>query len=144
MDRKYNHRSRAKADLAAILPKSWYHLRLSVRHPARVPTWDAIVLTARALNKLSSSEPNSWVGSLIPLLPLLYPIHVGSGATTLHAILELAKLYQQLALDSQVPILMLCLWEMLKFYRKIQDDLKASGIYVFNFFFDFIIFTCIV
>ena len=35
-----------------MLKKSWYHLRLSVRHPSRVPTWDAIVLTALQLATL--------------------------------------------------------------------------------------------
>ncbi|CAI8615749.1 unnamed protein product [Vicia faba] len=39
-------RRRTKEDLASLMRKSWYHLRLSVRHPSRVPTWDAIILTA--------------------------------------------------------------------------------------------------
>ncbi|OWM66593.1 hypothetical protein CDL15_Pgr013810 [Punica granatum] len=44
--KKHSLRSKQKADLGSVLRKSWYHLRLSVRHPSRVPTWDAIVLTA--------------------------------------------------------------------------------------------------
>lgn len=129
MERKYNHRSRVKADLAAILRKSWYHLRLSVRHPARVPTWDAIVLTAASPEQAQLYE---WqlkrakrmgriADSTVTLaVPDPHGQRIGSGAATLHAILELAKHCQQLSLESQVPILMQCLWEILKFYREIQ------------------------
>ncbi|KAH9617219.1 hypothetical protein KSS87_017505 [Heliosperma pusillum] len=39
-------RRHTKSDITATLRKSWYKLRLSVRHPTRIPTWDAVVLTA--------------------------------------------------------------------------------------------------
>ncbi|KAH0728803.1 hypothetical protein KY284_004668 [Solanum tuberosum] len=110
MERKYNHRSRVKADLDAILRKSWYHLRLSVRHPARVPTWDAIVLTAASPEQAQLYE---WqlkrakrmgriADSTVTLaVPDPHGQRIGSGAATLHAILELAKHYQRLSLESQ-------------------------------------------
>lgn len=110
MERKYNHRSRVKADLTAILRKSWYHLRLSVRHPARVPTWDAIVLTAASPEQAQLYE---WqlkrakrmgriADSTVTLaVPDPHGQRIGSGAATLCAILELAKHYQQLFLESQ-------------------------------------------
>ncbi|PWA76489.1 L-fucokinase/GDP-L-fucose pyrophosphorylase [Artemisia annua] len=41
-----NQKSSNSTNLEEILRKSWYRLRLSVRSPRRVPTWDAIVLTA--------------------------------------------------------------------------------------------------
>lgn len=114
MERRYNQRSRVKADLAATLRKSWYHLRLSVRHPARVPTWDAIVLTAASPEQAQLYE---WqlkrakrmgriADSTITLsVPDPHGQRIGSGAATLHAILQLAEYYQQLALNSQVSIL---------------------------------------
>lgn len=114
MERKYNHRSRVKADLAAVLRKSWYHLRLSVRHPARVPTWDAIVLTAASPEQAQLYE---WqlkrakrmgriADSTVTLaVPDPHGQRIGSGAATLHAIMELAKHYQQLSLESQVECL---------------------------------------
>lgn len=135
MERKYNHRSRVKADLAAVLRKSWYHLRLSVRHPARVPTWDAIVLTAASPEQAQLYE---WqlkrakrmgriADSTVTLaVPDPHGQRIGSGAATLHAIMELAKHYQQLSLESQVPIL--------KLYREIQGFKGTVIIYKLQIF----------
>nr|GMD31516.1 bifunctional fucokinase/fucose pyrophosphorylase [Ipomoea batatas] len=97
-------RSRHKADLAATLRKSWYHLRLSVRHPARVPTWDAIVLTAASPEQAQLYE---WqlnrakrmgriAHSTVTLaVPDPHGQRIGSGAATLHAIFALANHYQR-------------------------------------------------
>lgn len=106
MDKMQNDhkRSRPKADLAATLRKSWYHLRLSVRHPARVPTWDAIVLTAASPEQAQLYE---WqlnrakrmgriAHSTVTLaVPDPHGQRIGSGAATLHAILALANHYQR-------------------------------------------------
>ncbi|KAK3036081.1 hypothetical protein RJ639_029834 [Escallonia herrerae] len=101
-------RSRPKVDLAGILRKSWYHLRLSVRHPTRVPTWDAIVLTAASPEQ---AELYQWqlrrakrvgriAGSTVTLaVPDPDGQRIGSGAATLNAIYALARHYQQLGLD---------------------------------------------
>lgn len=136
MERKYNIRSRGKADLAGILRKSWYHLRLSVRHPARVPTWDAIVLTAASPEQaqlyewqLKRAKRMGRIADSTVTLAVPDPDgqRIGSGAATLHAILELAKHYQEISLDSQVTYLMQCIW--------IQDFKGMVYVYVkFNFF----------
>ncbi|GAY45752.1 hypothetical protein CUMW_091760 [Citrus unshiu] len=99
---------RAKADLAAILRKSWYHLRLSVRHPSRVPTWDAIVLTAASPEKaelyewqLRRAKRMGRIASSTVTLAVPDPEgqRIGSGAATLNAIFSLAMHYQKLCLD---------------------------------------------
>lgn len=99
---------RAKADLAAILRKSWYHLRLSVRHPSRVPTWDAIVLTAASPEQaelyewqLKRAKRMGRIASSTVTLAAPDPDgqRIGSGAATLNAIFSLAMHYQKLCLD---------------------------------------------
>lgn len=92
-----------KADLAGTLRKAWYRLRLSVRHPSRVPTWDAIVLTAASPEQAQLYE---WqlrrakrLGRIAPsTVTLAVPDpdgqRIGSGAATLHAIHMLALHYQ--------------------------------------------------
>ncbi|CAB4270289.1 unnamed protein product [Prunus armeniaca] len=104
-------RSRQKADVAGVLRKSWYHLRLSVRHPTRVPTWDAIVLTAASPEQAQLYE---WqltrakrVGRIAAsTITLAVPDpdgqRIGSGAATLHAIHALAKHYRTVAPHSEV------------------------------------------
>nr|XP_043622807.1 bifunctional fucokinase/fucose pyrophosphorylase [Erigeron canadensis] len=89
-------------DLEGILRKSWYRLRLSVRSPNRVPTWDAIVLTAASPEQASLYE---WqlkrsirIGrisdSTVTLaVPDPHGHRIGSGAATLNAILALANHY---------------------------------------------------
>ncbi|KAF2313313.1 hypothetical protein GH714_010293 [Hevea brasiliensis] len=101
-------RTKLKADLAAVLRKSWYHLRLSVRHPSRVPTWDAIVLTAASPEQ---AQLYDWqlkrakrIGRIAPsTVTLAVPDpngqRIGSGAATLNAINALARHYQMLGLD---------------------------------------------
>jgi len=94
-----------KADLADTLRKAWYRLRLSVRHPSRVPTWDAIVLTAASPEQAQLYE---WqlrrakrLGRIAPsTVTLAVPDpdgqRIGSGAATLHAIRMLALHYQSI------------------------------------------------
>ncbi|KAF5743775.1 hypothetical protein HS088_TW08G00362 [Tripterygium wilfordii] len=101
-------RTKQKVDLEAVLRKSWYHLRLSVRHPARVPTWDAIVLTAASPEQAQLYE---WqlkrakrMGRIAPsTVTLAVPDpegqRIGSGAATLNAIYALAEQYQKLGID---------------------------------------------
>ncbi|KAL4379767.1 hypothetical protein GQ457_02G001300 [Hibiscus cannabinus] len=93
-------RAKRKSDLTAILRKSWYHLRLSVRHPTRVPTWDAIVLTAASPEQARLYD---WqlkrakrMGRIAPsTITLAVPDpdgqRIGSGAATLNAIHALAQ-----------------------------------------------------
>lgn len=90
-------------DLGEVLRKSWFHLRLSVRHPSRVPTWDAIVLTAASPEQ---AELYEWqlkrakrmgriAGSTVTLaVPDPEGKRIGSGAATLNAIYALARHYQ--------------------------------------------------
>ncbi|XP_058225599.1 bifunctional fucokinase/fucose pyrophosphorylase isoform X2 [Rhododendron vialii] len=108
MEKKRSTRSQEKADLARILRKSWYRLRLSVRHPSRVPTWDAIVLTAASPHQ---AELYEWqlrrakrMGRIaISTVTLAVPDpngqRIGSGAATLNAIYALARHYRHLGLD---------------------------------------------
>ncbi|XAR62942.1 Fucose-1-phosphate guanylyltransferase [Bertholletia excelsa] len=105
---KRSARSRGKADLTDVLRKSWYRLRLSVRHPSRVPTWDAIVLTAASPEQ---AELFDWqlrrakrmgriAGSTVTLaVPDPDGKRIGSGTATLNAILALARHYGDLGVD---------------------------------------------
>lgn len=104
-------RRREKADLAAILRKSWYHLRLSVRHPSRVPTWDAIVLTAASPEQaelyewqLRRAKRMGRIAASTVTLAVPDPdgARIGSGAATLNAIAALARHFDRLGLDLQV------------------------------------------
>ncbi|XP_047315661.1 bifunctional fucokinase/fucose pyrophosphorylase [Impatiens glandulifera] len=97
-----------KDDLGGILRKSWYHLRLSVRHPSRVPTWDAIVLTAASPEQaelyewqLRRAKRMGRIASSTVTLAVPDPDgkRIGSGAATLNAIYALARHYQKLAFD---------------------------------------------
>ncbi|KAK8554565.1 hypothetical protein V6N13_093548 [Hibiscus sabdariffa] len=97
-------RTKRKSDLTVILRKSWYHLRLSVRHPTRVPTWDAIVLTAASPEQARLYD---WqlkrakrMGRIAPsTITLAVPDpdgqRIGSGAATLNAIHALAQHMEQ-------------------------------------------------
>ncbi|CAL9068071.1 bifunctional fucokinase/fucose pyrophosphorylase-like isoform X1 [Musa acuminata AAA Group] len=92
--------SRAADDITAVLRKCWYRLRLSVRDPSRVPTWDAVVLTAASPEQAALYE---WqlrrakrFGRIAPsTVTLAVPdpdaARIGSGAATLHAIYALAR-----------------------------------------------------
>ncbi|KAL3649589.1 hypothetical protein CASFOL_005992 [Castilleja foliolosa] len=113
MERRSRRSSaRSKADLSTTLRRAWYHLRLSVRDPTRVRTWDAIVLTAASPEQ---AELYNWqlsrakrVGRIAPsTITLAVPDpngqRIGSGAATLNAIFALAKHFHHLApIDSTV------------------------------------------
>ncbi|CAK9167019.1 unnamed protein product [Ilex paraguariensis] len=105
-------RTRGKADLAGTLRKSWYHLRLSVRHPTRVPTWDAIVLTAASPEQaelyewhLKRAKRMGRIATSTVTLAVPDPQgqRIGSGAATLNAIYALARHYEQLRLEALGP-----------------------------------------
>ncbi|XP_077248508.1 L-fucokinase/GDP-L-fucose pyrophosphorylase isoform X2 [Tasmannia lanceolata] len=100
-------KKKEKADLAAILRKSWYHLRLSVRHPSRVPTWDAIVLTAASPEQaqlyewqLKRAKRMGRIADSTVTLAVPDPegARIGSGAATLNAIYELSRHFYRLGL----------------------------------------------
>lgn len=100
-------RSRQKADLAAVLRRSWYHLRLSVRHPARVPTWDAIVLTAASPEQarlyewqLARAKRMGRIAASTVAIAVPDPDgqRIGSGAATLNAVRALAERYHKLGI----------------------------------------------
>ncbi|CAK8544943.1 unnamed protein product [Lathyrus sativus] len=95
-------RRRTKEDLASLMRKSWYHLRLSVRHPSRVPTWDAIVLTAASPEQahlydyqLNRAKRVGRISSSTLTLAVPDPLgcRIGSGAATLNALHALALHY---------------------------------------------------
>lgn len=111
-----SRKRREKADLAAILRKSWYHLRLSVRHPSRVPTWDAIVLTAASPEQaelyewqLRRAKRMGRIAASTVTLAVPDPdgARIGSGAATLNAIAALAWHFDRLGFDLQVIRLLL-------------------------------------
>ncbi|GLT84815.1 hypothetical protein SLE2022_030280 [Rubroshorea leprosula] len=101
-------RTKQKPDLASILRKSWYHLRLSVRHSARVPTWDAIVLTAASPEQaqlyewqLKRAKRMGRIAASTVTIAVPDPDgqRIGSGAATLNAIHALARHYEKLGMD---------------------------------------------
>lgn len=88
-----------KPDPMDVLSNSWYHLRLSVRHPQRVPTWDAIVLTAASPEQaelyewqLSRAKRMERIADTTITMAVPDPqgARIGSGAATLSAIRALA------------------------------------------------------
>ncbi|KAL8494886.1 hypothetical protein ACS0TY_019160 [Phlomoides rotata] len=105
--RRRQSSARSKADLSAELRRAWYHLRLSVRDPTRVRTWDAVVLTAASPEQ---AELYNWqlsrakrMGRIAPstitlAVPDPHGQRIGSGAATLNAILALAKHLHQLSI----------------------------------------------
>lgn len=124
IETRQRRKKREKADLAAILRKSWYHLRLSVRHPSRVPTWDAIVLTAASPEQ---AELYEWqlrrakrmgriAASTVTLaVPDPEGARIGSGAATLNAIAALARHFNRLGLGLEV-IAVATLFDLLLFF----------------------------
>ncbi|KAK9910134.1 hypothetical protein M0R45_034109 [Rubus argutus] len=97
-------RTKHKADVAGVLRKSWYRLRLSVRHPSRAPTWDAIVLTAASPEQaelyewqLNRAKRMGRIAEATVTLAVPDPNgqRIGSGAATLHAIHALAEHYRK-------------------------------------------------
>ncbi|KAJ6328824.1 hypothetical protein OIU77_010499 [Salix suchowensis] len=106
-ERAFPRTKHKKVDITSILRKSWYHLRLSVRHPSRVPTWDAIVLTAASPEQaqlyewqLNRAKRMGRIASSTITLAVPDPDaqRIGSGAATLNAIFALARHYQSLGL----------------------------------------------
>jgi fucokinase len=98
--RPRRRRAHTAEEAAATLRKAWCRLRLSARDPARVPPWDAVVLTAaspqqaalynrqleraRALGRFPASTAAIAV-------PDPDGARIGSGAATLHAVAALAR-----------------------------------------------------
>lgn len=87
-------------DYTALLRKAWYRLRLSARHPSRVRTWDAIVLTAASPEQaalyewqLVRAKRMGFIADSTVTLAVPDPdgARIGSGAATLHAISTLAR-----------------------------------------------------
>ncbi|GAB4844624.1 hypothetical protein Ancab_038025 [Ancistrocladus abbreviatus] len=102
-DRRRISRKKSKADIADTLRKSWYRLRLSVRYPSRVPTWDAVVLTAASPEQaelyewqLKRAKRMGRIANSTVTLAVPDPDgqRIGSGAATLNAIHALALHYQ--------------------------------------------------
>ncbi|KAM4105325.1 hypothetical protein ACJW30_06G224100 [Castanea mollissima] len=101
--RRRRSKQKERDEVGELLKKSWYHLRLSVRHPSRVPTWDAIVLTAASPEqaRLYDWQLNraKRMGRISPsTLTLSVPDpdghRIGSGAANLNAIHALAAHYK--------------------------------------------------
>lgn len=108
---RIRRRGRAKTDLEGTLRKAWYHLRLSVRYHARVPTWDAIVLTAASPEQaqlyqwqLDRAKRIGRIAASTVTLAVPDPQgqRIGSGAATLNAIFALAQHYQQLSINNSL------------------------------------------
>lgn len=119
-EKKRCGKRKEKAELGEILRKSWFHLRLSVRHPSRVPTWDAIILTAASpqqalLYEWQLARAKRLARIAHSTITLVVPdpqgCRIGSGAATLNAILALAQHYQ-LHFDSHVIILISPLFDI--------------------------------
>ncbi|KAK8969455.1 Bifunctional fucokinase/fucose pyrophosphorylase [Platanthera guangdongensis] len=90
----------AGEDHTGLLRKAWYHLRLSARHPSRVRTWDAVVLTAASPAQaalyewqLARAKRMGRIADSTVTLAVPDPdgARIGSGAATLHAIHSLAR-----------------------------------------------------
>lgn len=97
-----------------VLRKLWYLLRLSVRHPSRVPTWDAIVLTAASPEQAHlydwqlqrAKRMGRIASSTITLaVPDPHGARIGSGAATLNALRALASRLTQVAVRHFTPVL---------------------------------------
>ncbi|CAL4937285.1 unnamed protein product [Urochloa decumbens] len=98
--RRRRRRAHTAEEAAATLRKAWCRLRLSARDPARVPPWDAVVLTAaspeqaalynRQLDRARSLGrfPASTAAIAVPDPD---GARIGSGAATLHAVASLVR-----------------------------------------------------
>uniref|UniRef100_A0A1D1XL93 Bifunctional fucokinase/fucose pyrophosphorylase n=1 Tax=Anthurium amnicola TaxID=1678845 RepID=A0A1D1XL93_9ARAE len=98
--------------VADVLRRSWCRLRLSVRHPARAPTWDAIVLTAASPQQaelydwqLRRAKRMGRIAEATVTLAVPDPggARIGSGAATLHALAALSLHLARLGLVTEVP-----------------------------------------
>jgi len=98
--RRRRRRAHSAEEAAETLRKAWCRLRLSARDPARVPPWDAVVLTAaspeqaalynRQLERARSLGrfPASTTAIAVPDPD---GARIGSGAATLHAVASLVR-----------------------------------------------------
>lgn len=125
-----NNSARGTDEIASVLRKCWYRLRLSVRDPSRVPTWDAIVLTAASPEQaelydwhLRRAKRLGRIASSTIILAVPDPdgARIGSGAATLHAIYALAR--HILQFEPMPPEVSVCFR-----FSVIMDDLLALTI----------------
>lgn len=102
--------------VAEVLRRSWCRLRLSVRHAARAPTWDAILLTAASPQQadlydwqLRRAKRMGRIAESTVTLAVPDPegARIGSGAATLHALAMLSAHIIRLGLVPEVPPLKL-------------------------------------
>lgn len=105
--------SKKKNSLTSVLRKSWLRLRLSVRNPSRVPTWDAIVLTASSPEQaqlfewqLARAKRIGRIASNTVTLAVPDPdgARIGSGAATIHALASLAEHLLQIGFHSEEKV----------------------------------------
>ncbi|KAG0577868.1 hypothetical protein KC19_5G187500 [Ceratodon purpureus] len=94
---------RVRREPLEYLEEAWRVLRLSVRCPTRVPTWDAIVLTAASPAQaelyqlhLERAQRNGTIGEKTVVLAVPDPEgkRIGSGAATVNALRALAHRLQ--------------------------------------------------
>lgn len=103
-----------KRSLSSVLRKSWFRLRLSVRNPSRVPTWDAIVLTAASPEQaqlfewqLARAKRIGRIAADTVTLAVPDPngARIGSGAATIHALASLSKHLLRIGVHSEEKVL---------------------------------------
>ncbi|XP_078447858.1 L-fucokinase/GDP-L-fucose pyrophosphorylase isoform X2 [Wolffia australiana] len=98
-------------DLAALLRRSWWRLRLSERNPGRAPPWDVILLTAASPRQaelfqwqLRRAKRMGRIAESTVTLAVSDPdgARIGSGAATCHALAKLAAHLARLGLVQEV------------------------------------------
>ncbi|KAL6659949.1 hypothetical protein ACP70R_002071 [Stipagrostis hirtigluma subsp. patula] len=113
--RRRRRRAHTAEEAAATLRKAWCRLRLSARDPARVPPWDAVVLTAAspeqaALYNRQLARARSLGRFPASTAAIAVPdpdgARIGSGAATLHAVASLVRhLAAQASKEESVELL---------------------------------------
>ncbi|KAL6847537.1 hypothetical protein ACP4OV_022563 [Aristida adscensionis] len=98
--RRRRRRAHTAEEAAATLRKAWCRLRLSARDPARVPPWDAVVLTAASPEQAALYDRQLARARRLGRFPastaaIAVPdpdgARIGSGAATLHAVAALVR-----------------------------------------------------
>ncbi|KAJ1299122.1 hypothetical protein BS78_01G507400 [Paspalum vaginatum] len=98
--RRRRRRAHTAEEAAATLRKAWCRLRLSARDPARVPPWDAVVLTAASPEQAALYNRQLERARRLGRFPastaaIAVPdpdgARIGSGAATLHAVASLVR-----------------------------------------------------
>ncbi|RLN42029.1 bifunctional fucokinase/fucose pyrophosphorylase [Panicum miliaceum] len=98
--RRRRRRAHTAEEAAATLRKAWCRLRLSARDPARVPPWDAVVLTAASPEQaalynrqLERAQSLGRFPACTTAIAVPDPdgARIGSGAATLHAVASLVR-----------------------------------------------------